>query len=51
MKNPNTEFGKAANKRKKTKFIKLDQSNNLNPEMEYEKYFNRIKMLSRGMKV
>jgi len=49
MKNPNTEFGKVANNKKKTKLIDLDQSNNSDLEMEYEKYFNRIKMLSRGI--
>lgn len=50
MKDPNSELNKVKTKKKKaSKLINLDQSNNLNLETEYEKYYNRIKMLSRGM--
>ncbi|MCF6224080.1 MAG: hypothetical protein L3J34_10180 [Flavobacteriaceae bacterium] len=50
MKNPNSEPNKVRSKKKKeAKLISLDLNNNLNSETEYEKYYNRIKMLSRGM--
>ena len=50
MKKSNSEFENQIHpKNQKSKIIRLDHSDLLNAEMEYEKYYNRIKLLSRGV--
>ncbi|MCK4561455.1 MAG: hypothetical protein KAT78_00975 [Flavobacteriaceae bacterium] len=36
-------------KTKKTKLISLNSNDLLHAEIEYEKYYNRIRLLSRGV--
>ncbi len=50
MKKSNSEFeNQNRPKKNKSKIIRLDHSDLLNAEMEYEKYYNRLRLLSRGV--
>lgn len=50
MEKSNLEFEKKTRpQKKKSKLIRLDNIDLLNAEMEYEKYFNRIRLLSKGV--
>jgi len=50
MKKSNSEFKTETRpKKKKAKIIRLNQNDLLHAEMEYEKYYNRIRLLSKGI--
>jgi len=50
MKNAkNGDSNKSIEKKKRSKIIRLDQKDRLIADLEYEKYCNRIRSLSRGM--
>jgi hypothetical protein len=50
MKNAkNGDSKKTIKKKKKTRIIDLDKKNQLMTDIEYEKYYNRIRLLSRGL--
>jgi len=44
----NEDLRKFVEKKKKSKLIKLEQKDRKMAELEYEKYYNRIRLLSRG---
>lgn len=44
----NEDLKKFIKKKKKSKLITLDQKDHKIAELEYEKYYNRIRLLSRG---
>lgn len=50
MKNAkNGDSNKPIKKKKKSKVINLDKKKQLMADVEYEKYYNRIRLLSRGL--